>query len=140
MQYSEGISNISLEEILRLYASVGWINYTKDPEALSKALKNSSYIACALHNDKLVGLVRSISDDVSIHFIQDILVLGKFHRQGIGKKLMELALERYKHVPKHVLLTDDEPKQHAFYNACGFEELPTKLNNNYVCLNGYIRL
>lgn len=140
INYVTTANTVPFIKVLDLYVSVGWTNYTKNPENLKKALDNSSHIIYALQEDHLIGLIRSISDDVSIHFIQDILVLENFQRQGVGRQLMNLALERYKHIPKHVLLTDDEPEQHAFYKACGFEKLPAQLTNSFSLTNGYIKL
>ena len=33
-----------------------------------------------------------------------------------------MALDRYPHVRQKVLLTDDEPKQKAFYESLGYQE------------------
>ena len=70
----------------------------------------------------LVGLARVISDDASICYIQDILVMPSHHRRGIGRALAERALEQYPHVRQKVLITDDEPKQKAFYEALGYTQ------------------
>ncbi len=140
IRYSEGISDITFENILGLYTSVCWTKYTNNPDSLKKALKNSSHIVCALHDGILVGLARSLSDDVSIHFIQDILVLNDYHRQGIGKHMIKLLLDHYKHVRQHALLTDDQPDQHAFYKACGFQKLPAQPVDSSGLTNGYIKL
>lgn len=140
IRYSEGISGIPFEDILSLYASICWTKYTDNPDSLKKALENSSHIVCALHDGKLVGLARALSDDVAIHFIQDVLVLSDYHRQGIGKQMIQLLLKRYEHVRQHALLTDDQPDQHAFYKACGFQKLPAQPLNSLGLTNGYIKL
>lgn len=71
----------------------------------------------------MIGLLRSMSDDVSIHYLQDILVRPTFQYQGIGRKLLDQALRRYMHVRTHMLLTDDEEKQMKFYKSMGYENL-----------------
>lgn len=43
-------------------------------------------------------------------------------RSGIGRRLVLMALDRYPHVRQKVLLTDDEPKQKAFYESLGYQE------------------
>ena len=63
-----------------------------------------------MEDQEVVGLVRSISDNVSIHYLQDILVHPNHQRTGIGRKLFERTLGRYKDVRTHMLLTDDEEK------------------------------
>lgn len=125
------------DKILNLYAEVDWTVYTNNPQSLQHAIENSSYTVQAYHNENLVGFARSLSDDVSIHYLQDILVHPNFQRQGIGKHLVELLLERYAHVNKHVLLTDDDQQQHAFYQSLQFKKLPVKLE--HFTLNGYVK-
>ncbi len=67
-----------------------------------------------------MGLARTVSDDVSICYVQDILVRPQAHRQGIGRALMQAVLTRYAHVMQQVLITDDGEAQQAFYRALGF--------------------
>ncbi|MCZ9881134.1 GNAT family N-acetyltransferase [Arthrobacter sp. B2a2-09] len=43
-------------------------------------------------------------------------------RRGIGRALAERALEQYRHVRQKVLITDDEPRQKAFYEALGYTQ------------------
>lgn len=70
----------------------------------------------------LVGLARVISDGASICYLQDILVRPLHHRTGLGRALAERALEQYSHVRQKVLISDDEPKQKAFYEALGYTQ------------------
>ena len=113
-------------ELMDLYASVGWTNYTKHPAALEQALRSSSFVVCARSDTgksdtgELLGLARTVSDDVSICYVQDILVQPGAHRQGVGRALMEAVLTRYAHVMQQVLITDDGEAQQAFYRSLGF--------------------
>ena len=43
-------------------------------------------------------------------------------RTGLGRRLVEAALEPYAAVRQKVLLTDDEPGQKAFYESLGYAE------------------
>jgi ribosomal protein S18 acetylase RimI-like enzyme len=52
--------------------------------------------------------------DNSIIYIQDILVLKEYQHMGIGSRLMDAALTKYKNVYQKVLLTDNEPATRAF--------------------------
>ena len=63
------------EEILSLYKSVGWINYTDNPKMLEDAYANSLRILGAYENEKLLGIIRVVGDGHSVVFIQDILVI-----------------------------------------------------------------
>lgn len=111
------------DELLALYTAVGWTAYTRDPGTLRRAVAQSSFNAAARDDaGLLVGFVRVISDDATIAYIQDILVRPDAQGRGIGRALLEAALARYAHVRQVVLITDDEPRQRAFYEALGFTE------------------
>ncbi|MFD0044543.1 GNAT family N-acetyltransferase [Pseudarthrobacter scleromae] len=114
--------DLPLSEILELYRAVDWLAYANDPANLVRALEGSSTLVAAHDGQTLVGLARVISDDASICYIQDILVMPSHHRRGIGRALAERALEQYPHVRQKVLITDDEPKQKAFYEALGYTQ------------------
>ena len=120
--------NITVEEVLPLYEAVGWTNYTQKPEMLEAAYKNSLHIIGAFNNDeKLIGVLRGVGDGASILFIQDILVYPEYQHQGIGTKLLQETLEKYKNVYQIQLATDDSTKTVSFYESNGFTSL-TSLN------------
>ena len=75
-------------EIMALYSSVGWSNYTNNPAMLRKAYKNSLYVLAAYADGKLVGILRAVGDGASVVFLQDLIVLPEFQRHGIGSQLM----------------------------------------------------
>ena len=116
-------AELTLDDVLPLYDAVGWSAYTDEPETLLAGLQGSSFIAAAWDGDALIGLARSISDDATIMYLQDILVAPSRHRRGVGRALAEAALDRYRHVRQKVLLTDDDPAQKAFYESLGFTEV-----------------
>lgn len=115
---------VPVKELVELYESVGWLLYTADPDALARAVDRSTYVVTARDEDgALVGLARCLSDDVSIMYLQDVLVHPDHHRRGIGFFLASVCLRRFGHVRQKVLLTDDEPGQAAFYEALGYQNL-----------------
>ena len=119
---------VTLEAILPLYEAVGWTNYTQNPTMLKEAYKNSLHILAALNEEgKLVGVLRAVGDRASILFIQDILVYPEYQHQGIGTKLLQQTLEKYKNVYQIQLATDDSSKTVSFYESNGFTSL-TSLN------------
>ena len=126
----------NFEAILDIYHSVGWVAYTEYPEDLKKALNNSTYVQCFYENGKLIGLIRGLTDDVSVHYIQDIIVHPDAQNKGIGTQLVEYALESLEHVRAHILLTDDEPSQLAFYRKFNFSN--TKSLKDTV-LNAFVK-
>lgn len=107
------------QEITDLYQSVGWTNYTSCSEMLEEAYKNSLCILGAFEKEKLVGVVRVVGDGISIVFVQDILVLPEYQRQGVGSALMRAILKKYASVYQVELLTDSTEKSKAFYSSVG---------------------
>lgn len=111
------------QEVLSLYDSVGWGAYTNDPANLLRAIAQSAYVVSARDADgSLIGLARTISDDATICYVQDVLVHPDHQGAGVGRALLTEIAERYSHVRQTVLVTDDEPGQRAFYEAMGFTE------------------
>lgn len=119
---------ITLVDVLPIYEEVGWTNYTKNPEMLEVAYKNTLHVLAAF-NEKgiLVGVLRAVGDGASILFIQDILVTPEYQHQGIGTKLLQQTLEKYKNVYQIQLATDNSMKTISFYESNGFTSL-TSLN------------
>jgi GNAT superfamily N-acetyltransferase len=110
-------------ELLALYDAVGWTAYTREPKALRAAVAGSSFVVTARRGPRLVGLARAISDGVSDCYLQDVLVAPDQQRLGIGRALVEAVLARYSGVRRKVLLTDDEPRQKAFYESLGCTDI-----------------
>ena len=114
---------VKLEDVLHLYQAVGWTNYTKQPEMLEQALSHSLVIYLALDGDSVVGLIRLVGDGFSSVFVQDLIVLPSYQRQGIGRSLMKEALEDYKDAYQVQLVTEQTEKNVGFYRSLGFEAL-----------------
>ena len=119
---------ITLVDVLPIYEAVEWTNYTQNREMLEVAYKNSLHVLAAF-NEKgiLVGVLRAVGDGASILFIQDILVTPEYQHQGIGTKLLQQTLEKYKNVYQIQLATDNSMKTISFYESNGFTSL-TSLN------------
>lgn len=116
---------VKLEDVLHLYQAVGWTNYTHQSEMLEQALSHSLVIYVALDGDAVVGLIRLIGDGFSSIFVQDLIVLPSYQRQGIGSSLMKEALEDYKDAYQVQLVIEQTEKNVGFYRSLGFEILST---------------
>lgn len=108
------------EEILNLYNSVGWVNYTNNLQMLKGAYENSLKIIGAYENEKLLGIIRVVGDEHSVIFIQDLLVYPEYQRCGIGSALLKQVLQDYKHVYQKHLITEYSEKTIQFYKSLGF--------------------
>lgn len=107
-------------EVLNLYRSVGWTNYTDKPDMLRNAFEHSLAILAAYDGETLTGLIRVVGDGYSIIYIQDIIVLPEYQRRGIGTLLLKTVLTKYREVYQKVLMTDNTEKTISFYKSVGF--------------------
>lgn len=107
-------------QLLELYADAGWTAYTGDPDRLERAVRQSQAVYTAWMDGRLAGLLRTVGDGETILYVQDILVLKAYQRQGIGRALLEKLLADYPQVRQKVLSTDDTEPALAFYRACGW--------------------
>ncbi|WP_223172363.1 GNAT family N-acetyltransferase [Microbacterium sp. NIBRBAC000506063] len=114
----------SREEVLALYAAVGWGAYTDDADRLMASLRGS-YAVFTARDDAggLVGLARTISDGHTIVYLQDILVHPDAQRSGVGGALLDRVISDAAGIRQLVLLTDAEGGQRAFYESRGFVEV-----------------
>lgn len=113
-------ASYSEAEIMPLYESVGWKNYTKSPDMLRAAYENSLCVLAAYDGEAVVGILRMVGDGASIVYIQDVIVRPERQRSGIGSLLLQTALRRYKNVYQIVLLTDCTENTLTFYRKNGF--------------------
>ena len=70
----------------RLREAVGW---AITPVVTTKiALNNSLFSICVISENETVGIGRIVGDDGLYFYIQDVIVLPKYQRQGIGTLIM----------------------------------------------------
>jgi len=104
--------------LLSLYRSVGWTAYVREPDALDRAVRGSTFVVAAWEGDRLVGLARALSDEASVWFLQDLLVHPDRQGGGISSALLARCRARFSGVTRGVLLTDaDGPG--GFYAKAG---------------------
>lgn len=116
----------SSQQVNDLYTSVGWTAYTNDLPKLLRAISKSSLVISAWNGEELVGLIRALTDEETIAYIQDILVLPVYHKQGVGSQLMRRMLAELKGIRQIVLMTDQGEANlplHDWYRSFGFKFL-----------------
>lgn len=112
----------SLAETVELYDAVGWSAYTDHPETLRAGLAGSLRVVVARREGRLLSLARIVGDGATICYLQDVLVHPDARREGLGRWLVREAFAPFGAVRQHVLITDEEPGQKAFYEALGFSQ------------------
>ena len=107
------------EAVIDLFSSVRWKS-REYPEDLAAGLKNSSCVYTAWQDSQLVGLINGLSDGYMVVYFHYVLVRPEYQKLGIGKRLLELMLEEYKHVHTKVLIAYN--RKVKFYRKFGFEK------------------
>ena len=111
---------IDKDQIMNLYLDNKWYAYTNDFDGLIKGIRNSTDVIGAYDGNLLVGLIRTISDQTTICYIQDILILDSHKKKGIGTTLLTMVFNQYTHVRQVVLMTDiNDKRSNQFYKKLG---------------------
>ena len=107
-----------------LRKNVGWgempINVIK------KSFKKTLYGISVYYNNEIIGSGRIVGDNGLCFYIQDIMVLKNYQKQGIGTKIIELIME---YINKNGVYNSYVGLLAAkglgkFYNKFGFIERP----------------
>jgi GNAT superfamily N-acetyltransferase len=104
-------------EVLDLYRGNKWSAAEKPVELLA-ALRNSHSLVTARIDGKLVGLANAISDGHLVVYFPHMLVAPDWHGQGIGKKIMQAMLGKYRSFHQLMLTADGDSVE--FYKRLGF--------------------
>jgi len=110
--------DIPLDGILELYQANEWSSAEKSDE-LYKALMHSHSLVTAWHGDRLVGLGNAISDGFLVVYYPHLLVLPEYQRRGIGTRIVEIMVDKYRNFHQQILVADGRAV--GFYARCGFE-------------------
>ncbi|MBN2007305.1 MAG: GNAT family N-acetyltransferase [Anaerolineae bacterium] len=113
-------------QFVQMRQAVGW--RLPSEEAAAQALPHSLYGVCAYVGEQLVGMGRIIGDNGLAYYIQDVMVLPEYQRQGIGTQLMDKIMAYIRaHAPHNAVVglmaaTGKEP----FYEKYGFTRRPNE--------------
>ena len=114
------------EQIVELYKSGGWWEEHYDPDGLDALIKGSFAFAIAVDASTglAIGMGRAISDGVSDAWLQDIVVLADYRKQGVGRAITKKLLEYCQQKGLGWIGLVAEPGSKEFYEPLGFETLP----------------
>lgn len=116
IHYQLGIEDVNWQEMHDTLIKDQFHN-GRSVEQYRISFENSHTVVIAYDGDKLIGTVRALSDGVCNAYIVDVWTLTAYRKQGIARKMMELALEQLQ--GQHVYLWTDD--QQAFYEAIGMQ-------------------
>jgi len=111
-------------DVTAVYEDIGWIMYLQDKDKLFSAFENSLYLLGAFDSERMIGFVRAVGDGEHIVLVQDLIVLTEYQNKGIGSRLFEKVMDKFKNVRTFITLTDTEDKRNqAFYQKFGMKKL-----------------
>ena len=123
-----------LEQVMSLYGKEGWDLYTTYPRKVKPAWERSIYRLGAFEGEQLIGFIRCTGDGEFDAYVSDLLVDPTYSRQGVGRKLMQRAMEHFKDVDTFALMTGlEQLENHVFYRSLGMHEYA---NNHLI---GFLR-
>jgi len=114
------------EEYNWLRSLVGWSTYQES--VIENALPNTLYCVCAYRGDALVGMARIIGDGGMVYYIQDVIVIPDYQRQGIGTQMMDMIMVYIRlHASQNSIIgLMSALGKEAFYEKYGFKIRPTE--------------
>jgi ribosomal protein S18 acetylase RimI-like enzyme len=116
IEYKE-IKTFGRDELERLFLSVEWSS-GRYPERLVQAMQRYETVLSAWDGERLVGMLCAMDDGVMTAYIHYLLVAPEYQHCGIGRRLVEIAKERYADYLKIVLIAYTHGTE--FYENCGF--------------------
>lgn len=104
--------NIDEKNLENIFNPLDWLS-TKDTKILKRALSLSTDVFTAWDENKLVGIVQVIADGgITVH-VHYLVVLPEYRNNGIGTKLMNMVIEKYKDYVR--LYIESRPEKVEYY-------------------------
>jgi len=122
--YNEEKKDLPINPLLCLFKSAGWI---REPETQEMILNfnlpfiNSTLVISAWHKERLVGVVRVLSDKIIRSTIHDLVVDPDFQCIGIGRELLKRCILTY---PKTEWIVQTNDSNVGYYLKNGFIRYP----------------
>ena len=118
--------NPTAEEYNYIRKQVGWTGY-KISE-INEGFKSTLYCVCAYENNKIVAMARVIGDGIMVFYIQDVIVLPQYQRQGIGSIMMNKIMQYIKanSVNNTIIGLMSASGKEEFYEKYGFIKRPNE--------------
>ncbi|MFB5089283.1 GNAT family N-acetyltransferase [Psychrobacillus sp. PGGUH221] len=133
----EGTEGVPAQNVEQLFEDAGWARNTPDwqKEKFSLIFNNSTWAFTVWKENKMIAMIRVISDQIMVANILDLVVLSEYRGTGIGKKLVELCVQKLPHGDWFAHTSSNNFK---FYEKCGFEV--KDISQNGTCAYyGYIQ-
>lgn len=94
----------------------------EDIQCMEGMVSNSNLMITAWHDDKLVGIARSVTDFHYACYLSDLAVHKEYQNQGIGKQLQIITQKQLGEKCNLILVA--APAAHSYYEHIGFTNNP----------------
>ena len=113
------------DEIMHLYRAGGWWKDEYDPGSIPDLIRGSFAFAVAVDpgTGRAVGMGRVLSDGISDAYIQDLVVLPEFRKQGLGKEIASALVRQCTGAGITWISLIAEPGTELFYRPLGFQPM-----------------
>ncbi len=121
----EVVNSAPVQEIVELYKAGGWWQESPANRDRIAPMISGSFCFMVVRSPQagIIGMGRIISDGASDAYIQDVVVLPAYRRQGIGRALIQRLTEFcLEHEIEWIGLVA-EPGTAPFYQALGYHPL-----------------
>lgn len=119
------VDSWNVEEIADLYRAGGWWKEEWNAEGIHPLIKGSLVFVVAIDTkiSRAVGMGRLISDGASDGYIQDLVVLPQYRKNGVGSGLVSLLIAEGKIRGLGWIGLIAEPRSENFYQSLGFQPM-----------------
>ena len=106
--------------------AVGWSRY--QPDQIEEGLKNSLYLIVAYDEEIPIGMGRVVGDGKLIFYIQDVIILPEYQKNGIGFEIMKRIMDfiSSKSVDHSIIGLMSAVGKEGFYEQFGFIRRPNE--------------
>ena len=129
------VTTLPREDFIALYMDAGWWeeSYEDDLSFIEKIIEGSFLFAAVFDiSDRAVAMGRVLSDGCSDAYIQDVVVLESYRKQGIGGAIIRALTEELRMRGIDWIGLVGEPGTERFYSHLGFKTMkgyiPMKLS------------
>jgi ribosomal protein S18 acetylase RimI-like enzyme len=122
--FDEKKKDLPIDQLRFLFMSAGWSKGEETQEMVSNfnlPFINSTLVISAWHEDRLVGVVRVLSDKIIRSAIYDLVVDPEFRCRGIGRELLGRCVRTF---PKTEWIVQTDNENAEYYLKNGFIRYP----------------
>jgi len=118
--YNDTKKDLPNNELHQLFTSAGWSEDTLTEDMLNHfniPFINSTLVISAWDNEKLIGVVRVLSDKMIRSIIYDLVIFPEYQQKGIGQELVNRCIG---HFPNSEWLVQTTKEISPYYEKIGF--------------------